>query len=102
MGVRARKLEQQRGSRDERSVAYRRLSGTPRFMACYNVRMILNANGLKIEIRDATRADVPMLLAFIHKMAVFEKLTASATIDSLQNALFGEPPAARAFIVYAG
>ena len=62
--------------------------------------MILNANGLKVEIRDATRADVPLLLAFIRKMAEFEKLTASATVDSLQDALFGEPPAARAFIVY--
>lgn len=62
--------------------------------------MILHANGLKVGIRDVTRADIPLLLAFIRKMAEFEKLNASATVDSLQEALFGESPAARAFIAY--
>ena len=61
--------------------------------------MFLNENGLKIEIRDTTRADVPLLLAFIRKMAEFEKLAVSATEASLHDALFGAAPAARALLV---
>ena len=62
--------------------------------------MILNANGIPVEIRDATPADVPLLLSFIRKMGEFEKLPVSATEDSLRDALFGETPAARALLVY--
>ncbi|HEU4928911.1 MAG TPA: GNAT family N-acetyltransferase [Candidatus Krumholzibacteria bacterium] len=56
---------------------------------------------MQIEILDATPADVPLLLGFIRKMAEFEKLNVSATEASLQDALFGDAPAARALLVYA-
>jgi len=62
--------------------------------------VILRANHLDVEIRAATPADVPLLLAFIRKMAEFEKLTVSATEESLREALFGEAPAARALLAY--
>ena len=62
--------------------------------------MFLHLNGTKIEIRDATRADVPLLLSFIRAMADFEKLKVSATEASLHDALFGAAPAARALLVY--
>lgn len=58
-------------------------------------------NGIPVEIRDATPADVPLLLAFIRKMAAFEKLTAAATEESLEDAIFGDDPAARALLVFA-
>ena len=41
-----------------------------------------------------------MLLAFIRKMGEFEKLPVSATEESLRDALFGNVPAARAFIAH--
>ena len=64
--------------------------------------MLLNVHDLDVEIRDAVPADVPLLLAFIRQMAAFEKLTVSATEESLREALFGEAPAARALLAYAG
>jgi GNAT superfamily N-acetyltransferase len=60
--------------------------------------MILKANNLDVDVRTAAPADVPLLLAFIRKMAAFEKLAVSATEESIHNALFGEIPAARALI----
>jgi GNAT superfamily N-acetyltransferase len=58
--------------------------------------LILVVNDLKLEVRDATPHDVPLLLQFIRSMATFEKLTVSATEESLHAALFGDAPAARA------
>jgi len=58
--------------------------------------VILKANHLDVEMRAATPGDVPLLLAFIRKMAEFEKLAVSASEESLHAALFGEAPAARA------
>lgn len=62
--------------------------------------MILAVNGIDVAVRDVTPADVPLLLAFIRKMAAFEKLTVSGTEESLHSALFGDPPSAHAFLVF--
>lgn len=62
--------------------------------------MILVANDLEVDVRAGTIADVPLLLAFIHKMAAFENLAVSATEDSLRAALFGEAPAARTLLAF--
>lgn len=62
--------------------------------------MRLRANSIEVEVRAAESADVSLLLNFIRKMADFEKLTVSATEESLRHALFGEPPAARALLAY--
>jgi GNAT superfamily N-acetyltransferase len=61
--------------------------------------MKLAVDDLEVEVRDATPDDVPLLLAFIRKMAAFEKLEPTATEASLREALFGESPAARALLV---
>jgi GNAT superfamily N-acetyltransferase len=57
-------------------------------------------NELQVDLRAGTSADVPLLLKFIHSMAAFEKLTVTATEDSLRNALFGESPAARTLLAF--
>jgi GNAT superfamily N-acetyltransferase len=62
--------------------------------------MLLTVNDIKVEVRAGTPADVPLLLRFIREMAAFEKLTISATEESLHAALFGEVPAARALLVF--
>lgn len=62
--------------------------------------MILTVNDLRVEVRDGTPADVPLLLTFIRKMAEFEKLTVTATEESLRDALFGAAPAARALLAF--
>ncbi len=62
--------------------------------------MILTVNDLKVEVRDATPADVPLLLEFIRAMASFEKLTVSATEESLRESLFGDAPSARALFAF--
>lgn len=55
-------------------------------------------------IRPATEDDVPRLLALIHDLAVYEKLTheAMATEETLLASLFGDPPAAEALLAFAG
>jgi GNAT superfamily N-acetyltransferase len=63
--------------------------------------MIPIADDIEVEVRAGTAADVPLLLSFIRKMAAFEKLTVSATEESLRAALFGEAPAARTLLVFA-
>jgi GNAT superfamily N-acetyltransferase len=63
--------------------------------------MILVVNGIEVEVRDATESDVPVLLSFFRSMAAFEKLTISATEESVRAALFGEAPAARALLAFA-
>jgi GNAT superfamily N-acetyltransferase len=62
--------------------------------------MKLIAGGLDLELRAGTVADVPLLLSFIRSMAAFEKLTVSATEESLRTALFGESPAARVLFAF--
>ncbi len=58
----------------------------------------MEVNDIDLELRDATIADVPLLLAFFRSMAAFEQLTLSATEESVRDALFGEAPAARALL----
>lgn len=55
-----------------------------------------------IEIRFATRADVPLLNQFIHALAEYEKLAAEcvATEEKLELTLFGDNPAAEALIAF--
>jgi len=62
--------------------------------------MILIANNIEVEVRAGTIADVPLLLAFIRSMADFEKLTVTATEDSLRAALFGEDPAVYTLLAF--
>ena len=62
--------------------------------------MVLVVNDLDVEVRDATIADVPVLMSFIRSMAAFEKLPLSATEDSLRAALFGDAPAARTLLAF--
>jgi GNAT superfamily N-acetyltransferase len=62
--------------------------------------MILNVNKIKVEVRPGTIADIPLLLAFIRSMAAFEKLTVSATEESLRMALFGDAPAAHVLLCF--
>src|SRR2546428_12600395 len=63
--------------------------------------MILAVNDTEVEVRDSTESDIPLLLAFFRSMAAFEKLTISATEESVRAALFGEVPAARALLAFA-
>jgi GNAT superfamily N-acetyltransferase len=62
--------------------------------------MIFVVNNIEVELRDGTITDVPLLLSFIRSMAAFEKLTVTATEESLQAALFGEAPAARVLLAF--
>ncbi len=64
----------------------------------YTMNLIAKDN-IQVEVRDATVDDIPALLSFIRSMAVVEKLTVSATEESLREALFGDMPAARALMV---
>ena len=51
-------------------------------------------------IRSATAADVPLILAFIRNLAIYEKLLPEvvATEDTLRRTLFGNSPAAHVVI----
>jgi GNAT superfamily N-acetyltransferase len=53
-----------------------------------------------IEIRAATKADVPLLKEFVQALAAYEKLadTCFVTEEKLAATLFGERPAAEALI----
>lgn len=64
--------------------------------------MTLAVNGMDIEVRAGAPADVPLLLGFIRQMAAVEKLTVSATEESLRSALFGEAPAAQSLLAFVG
>lgn len=61
---------------------------------------ILAVDGLSARIRPAGPGDVPQVLAFIRDMAVFERMTTSATEETLQAAFFGDPPAAYAQLAF--
>ena len=60
--------------------------------------MMLTVNDFELEVRAGTPDDVPLLLSFIRAMAAFEKLTASATEESLHSALFGQDSAAHTLL----
>jgi GNAT superfamily N-acetyltransferase len=62
--------------------------------------MIVVINNIEADFRDATATDIPLLLSFIRSMAVFEKLTVTATEEWLRAALFGEAPAARVLLAF--
>jgi GNAT superfamily N-acetyltransferase len=64
------------------------------------IGMIIVVNNIELELRDGTITDVPLLLSFIRSMAAFEKLTVTATEESLRAALFGEAPAARVLFAF--
>ena len=64
--------------------------------------MRLQATGIDVEVRPATPADVPSLLGLIRRLAVVERLTVTATEDSLREALFGERRDANALLVFDG
>ena len=51
-------------------------------------------------LRSATADDVPLILAFIRDLAIYEKLLPEvvATEDTLRRTLFGDPPAAHVVI----
>ncbi len=57
----------------------------------------------RFTIRPATAADVPRLLAFIHGIAEYERLThqVTATEEGLLASLFGDQPAAEALLAFA-
>ena len=63
--------------------------------------MRITVDGLEVEVRSGTEADVPLLLSFIHGLAAVERLSVSATEESLRDALFGARPAAHTLFVFA-
>ncbi len=62
--------------------------------------MKLTANQFDFELRPGSIDDVPLLHAFIHEMAVFEKLTLYATEADLREAFFGPQPAAYTLLAF--
>jgi GNAT superfamily N-acetyltransferase len=64
--------------------------------------MLLRTNDLEVVVRPGTIDDVPLILDFIHSMAAFEKLAASATEQSLRDSLFGDEPAAHTLLAFVG
>jgi GNAT superfamily N-acetyltransferase len=59
---------------------------------------------LELEIRSATRDDVPLILSFIKELAEYERLSQEvvATEEGLRDSLFGERPAAEVLIGHLG
>lgn len=62
--------------------------------------MRLVVNDLEVEVRPGRPEDVPVLLGLMRAMAEFEKLTLTATEESLQVVLFGDRPAAQVLLVF--
>ena len=62
--------------------------------------MKLIVNEVHVEVRPGTPRDIPLILTFIRALAAFEKLTVSATEESLRAALFADQPAARTLLVF--
>lgn len=62
--------------------------------------MIYVIDGVEVELREGTADDVSLLLSFIRAMAEFEKLTVTATEESLRAELFGDAPAARVLFAF--
>jgi GNAT superfamily N-acetyltransferase len=63
--------------------------------------MQLSADGLQIDLREATADDAPLLLDLFGRMAAFENLPLAATESALRESLFGDDPAAHVRIVMA-
>jgi GNAT superfamily N-acetyltransferase len=59
---------------------------------------------IDFEIRQATEGDTPLILSFIKKLAVYEKLAheVTATEDILRETLFGERRYAEVVVGYYG
>jgi GNAT superfamily N-acetyltransferase len=59
---------------------------------------------LELEIRSATRDDVPLILSFIKELAEYERLSQEvvATEEGLRDSLFGERPVAEVLIGHLG
>ena len=57
---------------------------------------------MRIDIRPATAADVPLILGFINALAEYERLAdhVGATEASVHDSLFGSSPSAEAVIAY--
>lgn len=55
-----------------------------------------------VDVRAATPDDASTLLTLIRALAAFEKLTVSASEDSLRAALAGDPPAVHALLLTVG
>jgi GNAT superfamily N-acetyltransferase len=62
--------------------------------------MIHVVNGVEVELREGAITDVPLLLSFIKSMAAYEKLTVTATEESLRASLFREAPAAHVLFAF--
>ena len=64
--------------------------------------MVSQSNVTGFEIRPATEADVSIILSFITKLAVYEKLAHEvvATEESIRKTLFGGPKTAEVAIGY--
>jgi GNAT superfamily N-acetyltransferase len=60
----------------------------------------LVGKNIEFEVRAGTIGDVPLLLTLIRSMAALEKLTVSASEQSLREALFAEAPAARTLLAF--
>jgi GNAT superfamily N-acetyltransferase len=64
----------------------------------------MSAEQEELRIAPATEKDVPLLLALIRELAVYERMLAEveADEDRLRNTLFGPRPCAEAIIAWAG
>lgn len=64
----------------------------------------METNKEKLQILNANRNDIPLILDFIRKLADYEKLSHEvvATEELLENYLFGEEKAAEVVIAYYG
>jgi GNAT superfamily N-acetyltransferase len=56
----------------------------------------------ELQIQQATEADIPLILSFIHKIAAYEKLSREvvATEETLRSSLSGPRPAAEVLLAY--
>jgi GNAT superfamily N-acetyltransferase len=57
-----------------------------------------------VNIREATEADVPLILEFIRALAEYEKLShqVTATEERIRETLFGDRPSAEVLLAYWG
>jgi GNAT superfamily N-acetyltransferase len=62
----------------------------------------MNANETRLDIRPATEADIPVVLAFIRGLAEYEQLShlVTATEETLRDALFGAQPGAEILLAF--
>lgn len=64
----------------------------------------METNKEELQILNANRSDIPLILDFIRKLADYEKLSHEvvATEELLENYLFGKEKAAEVVIAYSG